>query len=107
MLLGMLALCRIKSIEQLRSNAPGEWGKLLGIDRCPEAKTLRGKIKLLTTAGDGKGWAAPLCEDWMAANPAATATLYIDGHARAYHGHAPGRTRLAHRQRQERPTLGA
>jgi hypothetical protein len=87
MLLGMLALCRIKSIEQLRSSAPGEWGKLLGLDRCPEAKTLRGKIKLLTTDGDGKGWAAQLCEDWMAANPAATATLYIDGHARAYHGH--------------------
>jgi hypothetical protein len=87
MLLGMLALCRIKSIEQLRATAPGEWGKLLGLDRCPEAKTLRAKIKLLTTDGDGKGWAALLCEDWMAANPAATATLYIDGHARAYHGH--------------------
>jgi hypothetical protein len=87
MLLGMLALCRIKSIEQLRSTAPGEWGKLLGLDRCPEAKTLREKIKYLTTDGDGKGWSAQLCEDWMAANPAATATLYIDGHARAYHGH--------------------
>jgi hypothetical protein len=87
MLLGMLALCRIKSIEQLRSTAPGEWGKLLGLDRCPEAKTLRSKIKHLTTGGDGKGWATQLCEDWMADNPAATATLYIDGHARAYHGH--------------------
>ena len=87
MLLGMLALCRIKSIEQLRSTAPGEWGKLLGLDRCPEAKTLREKINILTTGGDGKGWSAQLCEDWMAANPAATATLYIDGHARAYHGH--------------------
>ena len=87
MLLGMLALCRIKSIEALRSTAPGEWGKLLGLDRCPEAKTLREKIKILTTEGDGKAWAAQLCKDWMAANPAATATLYIDGHARAYHGH--------------------
>ena len=87
MLLGMLALCRIKSIEQLRSTAPGEWGKLLGLDRCPEAKTLREKIAILATDGDGKGWSAQLCEDWMAANPAATATLYIDGHARAYHGH--------------------
>ena len=35
----MLTLCRIKSIEQLRSTAPGEWGKLHGLDRCPEAKT--------------------------------------------------------------------
>jgi len=62
MLLGMLALCRIKSIEQLRSSAPGEWGELLGLDRCPEAKTLRGKIKLLTTNGDGKGLAAYLAD---------------------------------------------
>ena len=85
-LLGMLTLCRIKSIEQLRSTAPGEWGKLLGLDRCPEAKTLREKIKILTTKGDGKAWAAELCGDWMAVNPAATATLYIDGHARVYHG---------------------
>jgi hypothetical protein len=85
-LLGMLTLCRIKSIEQLRSTAPGEWGKLLGLDRCPEAKTLREKIKILTTQGDGKGWASQLCNDWMAADPAATATLYIDGHARVYHG---------------------
>ena len=87
LLLGMLALCRIKSIEQLRSTAPGEWGKLLGLDRCPEAKTLREKIRHLSTEGDGQGWSAKLCEDWMAAAPAATGTLYIDGHARAYHGH--------------------
>lgn len=87
LLLGMLALCRIRSIEQLRSTAPGEWGELLGLDRCPEAKTLREKIRHLSTEGDGKGWSAQLCEDWMAAAPAATGTLYIDGHARAYHGH--------------------
>ena len=86
-LLGMLALCRIKSIEKLRSTAPGEWGKLPGLDRCPEAKTLREKIKILSTRGDGQGWAAQLCSDWMAAEPSATGTLYIDGHARVYHGH--------------------
>lgn len=87
LLLGMLALCRIKSIEQLRSSAPGEWGKLLGLDRCPEAKTLREKIRHLTAGGDGQGWSAQLCEDWMDAAPATTGTLYIDGHARVYHGH--------------------
>ena len=85
-LLGMLTLCRIKSIEQLRSTAPGEWGKLLGLDRCPEAKTLREKIKILTTQGDAKAWATQLCDDWMNHDPAAATTLYIDGHARVYHG---------------------
>lgn len=87
LLLGMLALCRIRSIEQLRSTAPGEWGKLLGLDRCPEGKTLREKIKILTTQGDGAAWSAQLCCDWMEAEPSATGTLYIDGHARVYHGH--------------------
>jgi len=86
-LLAMLALCRIKSIEKLRCTAPGEWGKLLGLDRCPEAKTLRDKIRILSTRGDGKGWAARLCSDWMEAEPSATGTLYIDGHVRVYHGH--------------------
>lgn len=87
MLLGMLTLCRIKSVEQLRSTAPGEWGKLLGLDRCPEAKTLRDKIRLLSTEGDAQGWAAQLCEDWMGAEPSSTGTLYVDGHSRVYHGH--------------------
>lgn len=86
LLLGFLALCRIKSIEALRYTAPGEWGELLGLDRSPEAKTLRAKIKLLSTEGDGEGWAAQLCEDWMEGQPSATGTLYIDGHARVYHG---------------------
>lgn len=86
-LLGMLTLCRVKSVEQLRFTAPGEWGKLLGLDRCPEAKTLREKIGVLSKEGDGDAWAAQLCEDWMASAPSATGTLYVDGHARVYHGH--------------------
>ena len=85
-LLGLLALCRVKSVEALRYTAPGEWGKLFGLDRCPEAKTLRAKIKDLSTQGDAEGWAVQLCSDWMEAEPSATGTLYIDGHARVYHG---------------------
>ena len=30
LLLGLMALARIRSLEQLRYQAPGEWGKLLG-----------------------------------------------------------------------------
>jgi hypothetical protein len=32
MLLAFMALARIKSIEKLRYQLPGEWGKLLGVD---------------------------------------------------------------------------
>jgi len=44
LLLALQALARIKSIEQLRYVAPGEWGKLLGLDRIPEVRTLRQKL---------------------------------------------------------------
>jgi hypothetical protein len=42
--LALLALTRCPSLEQTRYEAPGEWGKLLGLDRMPEVKTLRAKI---------------------------------------------------------------
>lgn len=35
LLLAFMALTRLKSIESLRYCAPGEWGKLLGLDRIP------------------------------------------------------------------------
>jgi hypothetical protein len=47
LLLALMALARLRSIEQLRYVAPGEWGKLLGLDRIPEVRTLRAKLALL------------------------------------------------------------
>lgn len=85
MTLAFMALARIKSIEQLAYTAPGEWGKLLGLDRCPAVKTLRAKLKKLTAA-DTEAWAAQLCEDWMEEDPANLGVLYVDGHTRVYHG---------------------
>ncbi|SBT09073.1 hypothetical protein ACCAA_670013 [Candidatus Accumulibacter aalborgensis] len=48
MLIAFMALARLESVESLRSCAPGEWGKLLGLDRIPEVRTLREKIVLLS-----------------------------------------------------------
>src|SRR5208283_1690055 len=45
--LALLALTRVRSLEALRYEPPGEWGKLLGLDRIPEVRTLRSKIALL------------------------------------------------------------
>jgi len=36
-LLAYMALCRIKTVEQLQYESPGELGKLMGLDRVPEA----------------------------------------------------------------------
>jgi hypothetical protein len=85
LLLAWLALCRVKNLEGLRYTSPGEWGKLLGLDRSPETKTLRAKIQLLA-ACEAAAWAVQLCEDWMTASPEAAGILYVDGHCRVYHG---------------------
>jgi hypothetical protein len=85
-LMGLMALCRIKTVEQLRSEAPGEFGKLLGLDRIPEVRCLRGKLSALAAHGAADRWAAHLCRQWMQAAPEAVGALYVDGHVRVYHG---------------------
>ena len=47
LLLAFMALGRIPSLEALRYQAAGEWGKLMGLDRIPEVRTLRGKLSAL------------------------------------------------------------
>ena len=59
-LLAFMALARIKSVERLRYCAPGEWGKILGLDRIPEVRTLREKLKILSTEGACAHWSADL-----------------------------------------------
>jgi len=86
LLLAFMALARLKSVEALRYCAPGEWGRLLGLDRAPEVRTLRGKLALLSEQDAAQRWSAELCAEWMGAAPGSAATLYIDGHVRVYHG---------------------
>jgi hypothetical protein len=86
LLLAFMALARLTSIESLRYCAPGEWGKLLGLDRVPEVRTLRAKIQLLAQEDAPGQWSAALCERWMAAAPEQAGVLYIDGHVRVYNG---------------------
>ena len=86
MLLAFMALARLGSIEALRYEAPGEWGKLLGLDRVPEVRTLRAKIQLLAQENQPAAWSAALCERWMAAAPEQAGVLYVDGHVRVYNG---------------------
>jgi len=85
LLLAFMALARIKSIERLRYCPPGEWGKLLGLDRIPEVQTLRKKIGTLVSA-QSILWSGQLCSDWMSEISDPVATFLIDGHVRVYHG---------------------
>ncbi len=100
LLMGFMALCRIKTVEQLRSEAPGEFGKLLGLDRIPEVRCLRRKLSELADQGAADRWAAHLRKQWMEADPEAVGTLYVDGHVRVYHGsQTPLPRRYVSRQR--------
>jgi hypothetical protein len=81
-----LALGRLKSLEQLRYCSPGEWGKLLGLDRVPEVGTLREKLACLADQEQATAWNTALSQDWMQELPAGTAAFCVDGHVRVYHG---------------------
>ncbi len=86
LILAFMALLRIKTPEGIRYWDPGELGKLIGMDRIPEVRTLRGKIDYITTKGDPKGWSAELAKSWMDKDKDLIGTLYVDGHVRVYHG---------------------
>ena len=87
LLMGFLALARVKSLERLRFEAPGEWGHLLGLDRIPEVHTLRAKLGLMARDSQVQSWSAALSEQWMEPAPELAGRLYLDGHVRVYHGH--------------------
>ncbi len=92
--LGFMALARIRRPEGLRHQSPGELGKVIGIDRVPEVRTLREKISLMARTGDPGAWMHELAQSWMEGDPDEAGYLYIDGHVRVYHGdraHLPRR----------------
>ena len=87
LLLALMALARIKSIEQLRYVAPGEWGNLLGLDRIPEVRTLRQKLEILCQqAGRAMRWNTALAREWMSGLGESEMVFYVDGHVRVYTG---------------------
>ena len=94
LLLAFMALSRIKTVEQIRGEPAGEFGKLLGLDRIPEVRCLRRKIDELSKGDTSEEWASHLSKHWMKSDSKSAGTLYIDGHVRLYHG---GLTKLPRR----------
>ena len=85
----MMALLRIKRPEALKEHAPADFGRLLGLDRAPEVKTLRRKLSRLAALGRAVPFGRALAERRVAARGAMLGFLYVDGHVRAYHGQRP------------------
>jgi hypothetical protein len=86
LVLGFMALGRIRRPEGLRHVPPGEFGKVIGLDRVPEVRTLRDKVQLMAVSGNPSGWMKSLAKTWMEGDPEAAGYLSVDGHVRVYHG---------------------
>jgi len=86
LMFAFMALLRIKSPEQLTEHAPGELGILLGLDRAPEVKTLRRKLREMGASQLARTFTQKLTERWAKAAPTELALLYVDGHVRPYCG---------------------
>ena len=85
--IAFLTLARVRNPESVRYQAPGEWGVVLGLDRCPEVKTLRRKIALIANAEHTvRDWQAALARAWHEADEERYATLAVDGHVKVYAG---------------------
>jgi hypothetical protein len=88
LVLGFMALARIRRPEGLRHVPPGEFGKVVGLDRVPEVRTLRAKVTAMAQAGHPEAWMKELSRTWMENDPDEAGYLYVDGHVRVYSGHA-------------------
>jgi hypothetical protein len=92
LILAFLALARVRCLEALRYQPPGEWGRLLGLDRIPEVRTMREKITVLCQQPESSAqWSNQLAQDWMKGTHEHAGFYYVDGHVRVYHGTAAHR----------------
>jgi len=84
----LMALLRIKRPEGLKEQPPEPFGRILGLDRAPEVKTLRRKLKRLAGLGRSTRFGRALAQRRVAARGALMGFLYVDGHVRVFHGKA-------------------
>jgi prepilin-type processing-associated H-X9-DG protein len=82
----LMALLRIKRPEGLKEHPPDDFGRVLGLDRAPEVKTVRRKLARLAALGRAAEFGRALARRRAAAHGGALGFLYVDGHVRAYHG---------------------
>jgi len=82
----LMALLRIKRPENLKEHPPVDLGRVLGLDRAPEVKTLRRKLTRLAALGRSIEFGRALAECRVALRGTALGFLYVDGHVRVYHG---------------------
>ena len=81
-----LALAGEPRAEGATRISPAALGRVLGLDRAPEVKTIRRKLGELAAAGKAADLMMALARRHAAARPDALGFLCVDGHARVYYG---------------------
>ena len=82
----LLALLRIPRPETLKEHSPGDLGRIVGLDRMPEVKTLRRKLARLAAMKRSRELGLEMARLRIAERGHTLGFLYVDGHIRAYHG---------------------
>lgn len=82
----LLALLRIPRPEALKEYPPGELGRIVGLDRMPEVKTLRRKLARLAAGQGSFQLGQEIARQRIREHGHVLGFLYVDGHVRAYHG---------------------
>jgi transposase-like protein len=81
-----LALAGEPRAEGATRVPPAALGRVLGLDRAPEVKTIRRKLGELAAAGKAADLIMALARHHAGTRPEALGFLYADGHARVYYG---------------------
>jgi transposase len=82
----LLALWRIRRPENLKEVSPEELGRVLGLERVPEMKTVRSKLARMAAHGGAAEAMRRLAEVRIAQQEDSLGVLYVDGHVRPYSG---------------------
>jgi len=82
----LMALLRIKRPEGLKEYSPVDLGRLLGLDRACEVKTLRRKLDCFAAMNKAIVFGQKLAKTRLKKREGALGFLYVDGHVRVYNG---------------------
>ncbi len=82
----LMALWRIRRPEALKEHDPAALGRVLGLDRAPEVKTVRGKLTRLASLHQAERFGVELARVRIEQRGRMMGFLYVDGHVRVYHG---------------------
>jgi hypothetical protein len=95
-----LALWRVKRPEHLKGLPPWDLGRVLGLPRVPEVKTVRRKLARMAAQDQARAVMIALAEERIRQEEDLLGYLYVDGHVREYSGHHD----LGHTYKMQRHT---